>query len=176
MDRRLVSTTNGGLGILIDFSRSGFISLFFKILMQTYTNTNRSIGVRIALGSGHLISFWSVHLDYKSFGPYAANNKMVTSLDQILTGENPKEGAGEDEYVNFEANPQMQHWLSKSEMIPVILAGDFNSPSHIDWTEETIDKHGNWAVEWPATKILDNMGFIDSFRAVHPNISSVPGW
>lgn len=69
-------------------------SLYFKMIMSSFTKTNRSIGVQLELQSGHLVGFWSVHLDYKSFGPYAANNKMVTSVDQILAGERPMNRAG----------------------------------------------------------------------------------
>ncbi|KAK6054001.1 hypothetical protein COOONC_08494 [Cooperia oncophora] len=68
------------------------------MIMQSYTKTNRSISIKIQLQSGYVVSFWSVHLDYKSFGPYAANNKLVTTLDQILAGEKPLKRAGESEF------------------------------------------------------------------------------
>jgi hypothetical protein len=33
------------------------------------------------------VHFWSAHLDYLSYGPYAAFNKMVTDASQIMAGE-----------------------------------------------------------------------------------------
>ncbi|WKY13258.1 hypothetical protein Q1695_004238 [Nippostrongylus brasiliensis] len=144
---------------------------------ETLTTTNRSIGARIEVDTGHFISFWSAHLDYKSFGPYAANNKMVTSVDQILAGEKPLSRAGrEQNMLEIQDHPQMVEWLNDSAAVPVILCGDFNSPSHIDWIEETRNEHGNWMVEWPATKIAEEMGFTDAFRELHPNVTEVPGY
>ncbi|XGW04757.1 hypothetical protein V3C99_015714 [Haemonchus contortus] len=148
-----------------------------EMLGQSFAKTNRSITVKIQLPTGQMISFWTAHLDYKSFGPYAANNKMVTSLDQILAGEKPLTRAGRAQnMVEISEHPQMMEALNKSDEVPVILTGDFNCPSHIDWTRETMTKHGNWMVEWPATKIAENMGLKDSFREVFPNVTTVPGY
>uniref|UniRef100_A0A0K0DF43 Endo/exonuclease/phosphatase domain-containing protein n=1 Tax=Angiostrongylus cantonensis TaxID=6313 RepID=A0A0K0DF43_ANGCA len=143
----------------------------------TVAKTTHAIGGRIDLGFGVVVSMWSVHLDHKAYGPHAANNKMVTSVDQILVGEKLNNKAGRVQNImEIFDDPQMKQWLNKSNEIPLILAGDFNTPSHIDWTEETSGKHGNWTVEWPVTKIVEAMGFIDSFRVVHPNVSEVPGY
>ncbi|EPB79446.1 hypothetical protein ANCCEY_01496 [Ancylostoma ceylanicum] len=109
-----------------------------QMLMQTFTQTNRSIGVRIALQSGHLVNFLCVHLDYKSFGPYAANNKLVTRVEQILIGERPTRREGRAQNMEeIQRHERMRQWMNKSEVVPVVLAGDFNSPSHIDWINET---------------------------------------
>ncbi|KAK6753495.1 hypothetical protein RB195_012843 [Necator americanus] len=146
------------------------------MLMQTFTQTNRSIGVRIALPSGNVVNFLAAHLDYKSFGPYAAYNKMVTSLDQIMIGEEPTHRLGRAQNMEeIRLHPKIGQWLNKSDVVPVILAGDFNSPSHLDWTNETSLNHGDWIIEWPATKIAEEMGLSDSFREVHPNVTEVPG-
>ncbi|KAL6741447.1 hypothetical protein Aduo_014701 [Ancylostoma duodenale] len=148
-----------------------------EMLMQTFTQTNRSIGVRIALQSGHLVNFLCVHLDYKAFGPYAANNKLVTRVEQILAGERPTRRDGRAQNMEeIQRHDKMRQWVNKSEVVPVVLAGDFNSPSHIDWVNETRKNHGDWTVEWPATKIAEDMGLIDSFRALHPNLTEVPGY
>ncbi len=62
-----------------------------------------------------------------------------------------------------------------------ILTGDFNEPSHLDWTQrfanEGTDRWvGNptgsplrFAVEWPGSKRLASIGMLDSYRVVHPN-------
>ncbi|VDL78036.1 unnamed protein product [Nippostrongylus brasiliensis] len=115
--------------------------------------------------------------EYLSYGPYAAYNKMVTSIDQILAGEDPK--SGESRKQNAEElrnNPKMTAWRRKSDIVPIIVAGDFNCPSHLDWTEAARKKHGGWQVTWPATKIMEEMGFIDSFRELHPDIEAEPGY
>ncbi len=56
---------------------------------------------------------------------------------------------------------------------PVFLTGDFNEPSHLDWTEAAA-KAGNCplAVEWPSTKAISEAGLADALRIVRPD--SVP--
>ncbi|WP_299537541.1 endonuclease/exonuclease/phosphatase family protein [Ulvibacterium sp.] len=54
--------------------------------------------------------------------------------------------------------------------IPLIIGGDFNSPSFRDWTEETKEWHNNMIIEWPVSKEMAEAGFKDSFREVRPNL------
>ena len=54
---------------------------------KTNVNRNSAISTSILLDNGLIISFWALHLDYRSMGPDAANNRMVTSKDQIMVGE-----------------------------------------------------------------------------------------
>jgi hypothetical protein len=54
--------------------------------------------------------------------------------------------------------------------------GDFNCPSHLDWTEATKAQHGGWAYKWPATSLLQNgTKLVDTFREIHPDPAKVPG-
>ncbi len=59
--------------------------------------------------------------------------------------------------------------LEKSLNMPIILGGDFNSGSHLDWVESTKESHYNKVVEWPVSKLMNNRGYIDSFREANPN-------
>ncbi|KAJ1356964.1 hypothetical protein KIN20_014960 [Parelaphostrongylus tenuis] len=148
-----------------------------EIQLNSYTNTSRGIGVRILIDSWYFVNMWSVHLDYLSYGPYAAYNKLVTSMDQIMAGENPKSGQGrQGNMEELKNNSKMATWIRKSKYVPVIVAGDFNTPSHLDWTVMTKRKHGGWSVMWPATKIMSDMHFIDSYRELHPNADTDPGY
>jgi len=73
------------------------------------------------------------------------------------------------------ANTEFQRYLGRTQHEPLVVAGDFNCPSHLDWTEETRSSHGGWVFEWPATKLMAEAGFRDSFRDVHPNVTEEPG-
>lgn len=60
----------------------------------------------------------------------------------------------------------------------IFFGGDFNEPSHLDWTDATAclaDHHGV-VIEWPATKRLYDAGFRDSYREVHPDPVTHPGY
>jgi exonuclease III len=60
---------------------------------------------------------------------------------------------------------------------PAIAVGDFNEPSHLDWTEETaaIKRHPI-KVEWPGSKTLERAGFKDSYRVQNPDVIARPGY
>ena len=53
--------------------------------------------------------------------------------------------------------------------LPIIIGGDFNSGSHLDWIESTREFHYDKVVEWPVSKLMIENGFIDSFRDTNPD-------
>ncbi|MDR6569228.1 endonuclease/exonuclease/phosphatase family protein [Chitinophaga ginsengisegetis] len=54
--------------------------------------------------------------------------------------------------------------------LPVILAGDFNSGSHLDWTERAAFLHyGYGPVLLPASGFMLERGYRDSYRELQPN-------
>jgi len=66
----------------------------------------------------------------------------------------------------------------KSESKPVVLMGDFNEPSFLDWTENTKNMfdHNGVVIPWRATKKLHQEGFTDTFRTFYPNEITNPGF
>lgn len=59
----------------------------------------------------------------------------------------------------------------------VLLTGDFNEPSYLDWTEAAVAA-GNHPVkvEWPTTKRLADAGFTDAYRATNPDPVAKPAY
>ena len=57
----------------------------------------------------------------------------------------------------------------------LFLAGDFNCPSHLDWTESARHLHRNLTVQWPVSKQIVNEGFSDSYRDIYPDEKKYPG-
>jgi endonuclease/exonuclease/phosphatase family metal-dependent hydrolase len=59
---------------------------------------------------------------------------------------------------------------------PVILTGDFNSPSHLDWTDAAVAAgRVPFALEWPVSRALADSGFVDTWRAAFPDPVAKPG-
>ena len=55
--------------------------------------------------------------------------------------------------------------------------GDFNEPSGHDWTEAAAAAGLHpIAVDWPTTRALESLGFIDAYRAVHPDPVAKPAF
>ncbi|MCY2926536.1 MAG: endonuclease/exonuclease/phosphatase family protein [Planctomycetota bacterium] len=59
----------------------------------------------------------------------------------------------------------------------VFLAGEFNEPSHLDWTASTsaMGRHGGRIVAWPTSQALLAGGLKDVFRALHADELDHPG-
>jgi endonuclease/exonuclease/phosphatase family metal-dependent hydrolase len=54
--------------------------------------------------------------------------------------------------------------------------GDFNEPSHRDWTARAAAAgRVPLAVDFPSARAIEAQGFVDAFRAVHPDEVAVPG-
>jgi len=69
----------------------------------------------------------------------------------------------------------LRPFLEKTDEIPLILGGDFNIWSHLDWQQETKDRHNDLIVDWWTTSMFEKAGLIDSYREVHPNAREFPG-
>ena len=58
----------------------------------------------------------------------------------------------------------------------VVIMGDFNEPSHLDWTKRAAaDGSKPMKVEWPFSKALQQRGFIDAYRNKYPDEMLNPG-
>jgi len=56
--------------------------------------------------------------------------------------------------------------------VPVFVTGDFNEPSHLDWTQEASDATArpyDLKVEYPTSKKMTTLGLGDAFRTVWPD-------
>ncbi len=87
--------------------------------------------------------------------------------DSIIAWEN--KGTRDNEV--FRIINSIKSYIGNSENVPVILGGDLNSHSHLDWTAATKDtfNHGGAVVNWTVSKALSDAGFKDSFRETHPD-------
>jgi endonuclease/exonuclease/phosphatase family metal-dependent hydrolase len=60
---------------------------------------------------------------------------------------------------------------------PLFLTGDFNEPSHQDWTQRAADSRKcPLAVEFPSTLAVTRAGMRDAFRTAFPDEVANPGW
>ena len=65
----------------------------------------------------------------------------------------------------------LQPFLAQTDSIPLIMGGDFNSHSHLDWTEaaKNLYNHGGAVVDWTVSKVMEKAGFKDSYRTINPD-------
>lgn len=87
-------------------------------------------------------------------------------------GWNPSVWVAED---SISALPDIRNIYTRDilphleEGMPVVVSGDFNSCSHLDWTERAKPLHGYGAVPFPVSRYMQENGFKDSFREKNPD-------
>ena len=119
----------------------------------------------IQLSSDQKINLASLWIHYlpawrrDSRDPKATANKLIEGEDKTRHKEIK-------EIIRL-----LDPYIQKSDDIPFIIGGDFNSPSHKDWTATTSSWHNDLTVEWPVSKVMMEAGFIDSFREIRPDIN-----
>ncbi|MDR1335258.1 MAG: endonuclease/exonuclease/phosphatase family protein, partial [Tannerella sp.] len=123
----------------------------------------------------------SAHLDHLHYGPYlprgynGSGGKLdapATHPDSILT-EN-RTGWRDEAIRGFLRDAEVE----KAKGHFVIIGGDFNEPSHLDWQEDTKDirDHRGAAVRWDVSQMLSEAGYIDVYRHFYPNVLTHPGF
>lgn len=67
--------------------------------------------------------------------------------------------------------------LLQGDTSPILLAGDFNTLSSTDWSERFADApgHAGLVLQWPVTSLMEEAGFIDSYRWANPDAARYPG-
>lgn len=117
---------------------------------------------------GRFVAVANVHLPSDPYGPYALRDNKPAA--EVLETERSQRLTAIEPYI------EPMSALAKGGT-PVVLAGDFNSPSPLDWTAGTAKR---WPqvkepIIWPAAKALLDAGFIDTYRAAHPDPAARPG-
>ena len=130
---------------------------------------SRSGGVILNLGNNRKLAFFDIWLDYRP------------NMCELLEGEVVAESIIERETetrvleINTILN-EIKPYIDNANEIPVMMVGDFNSGSHLDWTDEYKALHDGMVIEWPVSQIMLKEGFKDSFRELNPNVFEAPGF
>jgi endonuclease/exonuclease/phosphatase family metal-dependent hydrolase len=123
----------------------------------------------VEVAPGEVVAVASVHLPSSPSG-----------ADWLRGGRSPAEVAAMEREVRLPAIEPVLETLQPLHAagVPVFLIGDFNAPSHADWTEAAIGKlpHRDLTFEWPVSRAVVESGFRDSFRTVHPDPVLDPGF
>jgi endonuclease/exonuclease/phosphatase family metal-dependent hydrolase len=111
---------------------------------------------------GRVVAVSNIHLPSDPYGPYLVRDGE--SLEAVLENEAATRMEALRPFVAvFQA-------VVESGM-PLLVSGDFNSPSHLDWVAgmENVTPHIKFPVEWPVTRAMEAAGLVDTYRAAHPD-------
>lgn len=130
---------------------------------------------------GREIAVYTAHLDYLSDAYYNVRGYDGSTWKEIPIPETVQEvlavndaSLRDDAIRNFVAAAKKDIAAGRI----VVLGGDFNEPSHLDWIRETKDlyDHHGLIIPWTVPLILDNNGFIDTYREIYPDVLAYPGF
>jgi exodeoxyribonuclease III len=121
------------------------------------------------------VRMFNVHFMHAPYQPYQLLNipygdgRFITTAAEAVA-EARKARGGEVDQLVAELKPAI------ASGTPVFLTGDFNEPSHLDWTERAA-RAGKCplAVAYPSTLAVVNAGMRDSFRTAFPDEVAKPG-
>jgi endonuclease/exonuclease/phosphatase family metal-dependent hydrolase len=118
---------------------------------------------------GRIVAVANVRMPATPYGPEAVRDGQ--DLAAVLQMETDTRLPAIQPYL--EALPKVA-----ADGTPVFLTGDFNSPSHLDWTEAVMKARPQvkYAVEWPVSKALADAGMHDSYREAHSDPVAQPGF
>lgn len=167
------------LAKLLGWNHSGPFLTRYEIIEEIKGISRRpSDGMKVRLPSGQEAYVFNNHLPHPPYQPYQLLGltsgyrvypKINTEAEAIAGAKKTRARFITRLFNQIRALPDQE--------APVFVVGDFNEPSHLDWTEAAA-KAGRhpMKVEFPTSLMMAKAGFTDSYRTVHPDEMKNPGF
>jgi exonuclease III len=138
--------------------------------------TPTKFGAALELTSGRRVWLFNVHFTHTPYQPYQLLNIPYHNAPAIKTADEAVAAA------RMARGKQVAELLAEIDGVrndgaPILITGDFNEPSSLDWTE-AVAQAGRCplCVRWPATAAILEAGFLDAYRQAHPDPLKSPGY
>ena len=163
------------LGWNHDMGKGSNILTRYEIVESLYK------GVKVKMNSGRYAYVFNVHLSSHPYQPYQLLkirpkwHKHTNNITFIKTEAEAIEWAKKARGVEI-AKVLRQVKSLPDKQAPVFVVGDFNEPSHLDWTERAA-KAGRHPIKvaYPTSTEMAKAGFSDSYRTIYPDEMKNPG-
>lgn len=133
-------------------------------------------GVTVRLPSGRELHVFNVHLAHAPYQPYQLlripyeDAPFLTTADELVDAARAARGPQIEPVL-----AQIRPLLEQGEV--VVLTGDFNEPSHLDWTTRaSAAGRVPLVVPYPTTQAVTATGMRDAFRTLFPDEVRDPGY
>lgn len=144
-------------------------------------NDHGSIYRLLCDAKGKKMAVYTAHLDYLDDAYYNVRGYDGSSFREIPIPRTVEEVL--ERNVKSQRDDAIRCFIEQAKKdeaagYTVVIGGDFNEPSHEDWTEATrylYDHHG-LVVPWTVTSLLAEAGFRDAYRTFYPNVLTHPGF
>lgn len=155
---------------------------------EIFRNSDKGTVVNFNLNvDGNIIVIAGAHLDYTYYASNLPRGYNGGDPDWKMMDDgkgNPLPNIILDSVLAYNLKSARDETITsfinsiKSESRPIVLMGDFNEPSFLDWTEKTKNMfdHNGAVIPWHSTEKLYKEGFVDIFRTFYPNEITHPGF
>ncbi len=124
----------------------------------------KCVGAIVQLPNDQQIAFYSIWLPYAK-EIWEEGTRKPDDVDSWLAACAPS--AVDLKVIRDAIDERLSD--SKYSGIPVMIAGDFNSMSHLDYTSVARSEYGG-IVQWPTSQVMTDHGYRDTWRELHPTI------
>ena len=152
-------------------SKDASISILSKYPIEDIND----IYCKIHLNDSLYINFFNVHLPAHPYQPYDIRDTLITTPNQAIHQAEQTRGT--------QVNVLLELINSIENTMPMILVGDFNEPSHLDWVMGSenaqsfqYNNANQFIVDWPTSNKLLNINFSDVYRELFPDPLLFPGY
>ncbi|MGB1130924.1 MAG: endonuclease/exonuclease/phosphatase family protein, partial [Haloferula sp.] len=126
------------------------------------------VGAQIQITPEQTAWVFNVHFTAYPYQPYDLRDGTLAQNEAaVIAAAESVRGGQADSLVTTITNSG-----AMTAGIPVFVTGDFNEPSHLDWTQAAADATArtyDLKVEYPASKKMTDLGLADAFRTVWPD-------
>jgi endonuclease/exonuclease/phosphatase family metal-dependent hydrolase len=136
--------------------------------------TPRGLGVIVEV-DGRRIAVFNIHATDFPYQPYQLLGIPYGDAPFLQTAAQAERAAAEARGAALDL--LRQDLAATPDTAAQVIFGDFNEPSHRDWSERAAaaGRHP-LAVSYPLVRALEAEGFVDALRAVHPDEISKPAY
>jgi exodeoxyribonuclease-3 len=166
------------LARLLGWNHSSSFLTRYEIVKEVQSIGKRPwYGIKVKLPSGQHVYAFNAHLPnppnqaYQLLGlkgGYRTYPKIHTE-EEAIAGAKKSRGKYIDRLLKL-----VKSFVKTDD--PIFVVGDFNEPSHLDWTEAAAKAgHHPMKVAFPTSQRMVEAGFTDSYRTIHPDEVAKPG-
>lgn len=141
-------------------------------IVETFKHEGwHGIGARIRTPQGDFLA-WSCWIDYRAYLPDFLTENPTATLAELMACETTGSDRAKQTTALLARLKKLGHLDSP---LPLLVGGDWNSPSHLDYGPDTKHLHHGHVIPLPSSLAIEQAGFTDTFRQVHPSPLKYPG-
>lgn len=143
-------------------------------IAETHTHQPfHGVGATIHMHSGRKFIAWSAWLDSNHYLPWAAQDQPQATDADLLALETAKSSRYKQSQDLLWRLDELGHLDAD---LPVLVGGDWNCPSHLDWTASAAQAFPHRRpLRLPVSRLMEAAGFSDTFRLAYPDPVQKPG-